>query len=128
MLKDLNETAQKRFNDLRSKLQLDIQKPIIEKAITLTQEKIDNMLDPDDARQTLAHAVGEASDAANIVDDTFTFIDSLRLPPELSLAIGLIISGNKTNKLLDIENARLTLKKYLYERGFDAKREETSND
>lgn len=115
MLKDLNETAQKRFNDLRSKLQLDVQKPIIEKAITLTQEKIDKMADPDDARQTLAHYVGEAADAANIVDDTFAFIDSLKLPPELSLAIGLIISANKTNNKQDIANAVAALGRYCNE-------------
>lgn len=98
----VNNYAQKKFEELRRKMQLDIQKPIVQKAIILTQEKIDEMSDVSEAQDIFNNNCNEAVIKANEIDRTFSFIEGLKLPPKLSLAIGLIISGHKTGNTQDL--------------------------
>jgi len=122
MSQNLNAIANNRFNEIRKKLKLDLQKPLINKGIELTQEKLDLMMDSKhtlqkdelklmDTDDELDSAVKEAEK----IDETFEFIDSLSLPPKLSLAIALIISGNKTGNKQDFATAVAHLGEHLNE-------------
>lgn len=108
----VNDYAQKKFIELRHKLKLDVQKPLIQNALKLTQEHMDKMSDAQSAQVIFDSGTNDAREAARNVDNTFNFIDSLQLPPNLSLAIGLIISGHKTRNKEDIAKAVAALGEY----------------
>lgn len=101
----LNDIAQQRFEKLRTKLMLDVQKPILQHGITLTQETIDELSDVCSAKSIINSACDAAIKNTNEIDKTFDYINSLQLPPQLSLAIGLIISGHKTKNSQDLIKA-----------------------
>lgn len=110
-LDDINNRAQEKFIKLRHKLKLDVQRPHIQNAITLTQEKLNEMDDVRHAQNIFEENCQEAVQDARFVDNTFNFIESLKLPKSYSLAIGLIISAHKTNNInMDIEKAIEALK------------------
>lgn len=108
----INDYAHEKFVELRSKLKLNVQKPILKETITLTQEQIDNMMGAQSASVVFDEGIKQATEAARNVDNVFNFIDSLNLHPQLSLAIGLIISGHRTENKEDIAKAIVALGEY----------------
>lgn len=116
----LNDKAQERFLELKKKMNLIIKDSIKDKVGDLTQEKLDKMMDynhiltKDEIKITRKNPeLDEAINEADKIQETFDFIDSLNLPPQLSLAIGLIISAHKTNNKQDIVNAVVALGEYI---------------
>lgn len=116
----LNDKVQERFEILKRKMNLNIRETIKERPIELTQEKLDNMLNPkhiltkDELKLSNSVAgLSEAVDEADKVQEVFDFIETLELPPQLSLAIGLIISAHKTNDNQDIVKAVVALGEYI---------------
>lgn len=137
----LNDKAQERFKALRHKLKLDLQKPIFKEVESATLKHIQEVADRPIPSSVLSIHVGDeanqlfnkAKQEVNFVDSSFQFIESLKLPNELSLAIGLIISGHRTNNILEVNDARNILKAYVYKYGYGAinekeTRKETTND
>lgn len=113
-LEELNKDAQERFMILRRKMKLDVinislekenvpLKPINEK---LLQKLLDN--------KQLQNQIDTETD---FVSESFSFIESLNLSPQLSLAIGLIISHSKTDKPEEIAQAIQVLENYCVGRG-----------
>lgn len=125
-LVDLNERAQDSFNRLRNKMKLDLQAPLIKKGIDINEKKIQEMLNTPfshaDTINTLKNnpALNEAIEEAQFVDNSFSFIESLNLPPQLSLVIGMLISFNKTNNEADLINARKYLKEFVLMKGYSS--------
>lgn len=116
----LNDRAQQKFNELKTKMNLHIKGSIKDKVGDLTQEKLDKMLDynhiltKEEIKITRKNPeLDEAINKADEIQETFGFIDSLNLPPQLSLAIGLIISAHKTNDNQDIAKAVVALGEYI---------------
>lgn len=116
----LNDRAQQKFNELKTKMNLHVRESIKDKVGDLTQEKLDNMLNPKHTltkdELKITRKVPELDEAINKVDEiqeTFDFINSLNLPPQLSLAIGLIISGYKTKNEQDFAKAVLAIGEHI---------------
>lgn len=116
----INDRAQAKFAELKKKMKLDLQQPVIEKRPDLTQEKLDQMMDSkhiltkQEIKETRIDSnLNEAVVKAEEIDETFEYIDSLKLPSQLSLAIGYIISSYKTNNNDDIALAVAALGEYV---------------
>lgn len=119
MSQNLNDAAQKRFQELKTKMNLHVKEVVKDKVGDLTQEKLDKMMDynhiltKDEIKITQKNPeLDEAINKADEIQETFEFIDSLKLPSQLSLAIGLIISAHKTGNKGDIAQAVVTLGEY----------------
>lgn len=122
-LADLNERAQESFNKVKRNMKLNLS------VNTLQENKAGyGVYDLDKFEKAVAEgkydndnitpAVAEKlEDNMNYINNSFDFIESLNLPPQLSLAIGYIISHSKTNKIEEIESAIKTLVEYLPQHG-----------
>lgn len=113
-----NINAKKRFEEIKQKLKVNLQKPILEKAtgIILDTEKLQKMLyDPvfRPEKREFDEACHEAISVAKEVDVSLDFITSLNLPPELSIAMAYIISANKKKSIQELEEASLCLAKQI---------------
>lgn len=103
----LNEVAQERFEKLREKLKLDIIKRqdtfkrVIKDKDNLTEEEFAEF----QAHPITKQIDKEIEENRDLVDAAFDFIGSLNLPPNLSLAIGLIISAHKTKDNKNLQKA-----------------------
>lgn len=138
----INDIAQKRFEELKKRFHLNQIAPVlpqhkqeqINNEVT-TKDSIDKVIKETEARIAYSPETSDAQASiteskAKFVEDSFNFIESLNLPPQLSLAIGLIISGNKTDNIEDFLKAKNTLKEYILYKGYgglDAEREEETN-
>ena len=100
----INDDAQNRFSKLRQKFKLDTikhleeDKQVVAKVTGLTEEEFQEFQNTPEVKQV-------ENQKTKLVDDTFDFIESLALPPQLSLAIGLIISANKTKSSANLGKA-----------------------
>lgn len=113
-LVELNKRAQDSFNRLKTKLKLDLQAPLIEEGIKISEQKIQQMLDAPERIQNIEQlelnsSLNKAEKVAEFVDNSFSFIESLNLSPQLSLAIGLIISASKTRKCSELGQAVIAI-------------------
>lgn len=120
MSQNLNDHAQAKFAELKKRMKLDLQQPVKEKRPDLTQEKLDQMMDSrhvltkEETKELVKDSeLNSAMSKAEEVDELFAYIDSLKLPTQLSLVIGLIISGHKTNNKKDIALAVAALGEYI---------------
>lgn len=122
---NLNDRAQKRFQALKKKFHLDQIASVlptdrqdqIRNAVTM-KDSIDKVIKETEARITYSPDVSDgerwiANEKAQFVENVFKFIETLNLPPQLSLAIGLIISAHKTGNKQDIARAIGALGEYL---------------
>lgn len=114
-LDKLNTKALNRFEEIKNRLKFDLGTKVVKQVseqqqvvpITLTQDKIDEMMDgpirnyPEEQRPQLVAVASEV----DFVDKVFGYIGSLELPLNLSMAIALIISGNKTGNKADLQKA-----------------------
>lgn len=88
----INEDAQDRFKKLRSKMQLDLQAPAMRNLLIQMHAGVKELLDDPKGDFTNIEVVSdkiapksdEAIKAIRFVDDSFSFIESLSLPPQLS--------------------------------------------
>lgn len=124
---ELNKDTQERFLILRRKLKLNVVESFGEDKVeaaelrertiknTLKQEDWDKLSDP--TKQISAKEAEEIIKAESFINNSFDFIDSLNLPPQLSLAIGLIISHSKTGKMEEISSACQILEDYIIGKG-----------
>lgn len=97
-LEEINKDAQERFAKLKTKMKLDGISNVSKFQEELTKQLQDkdipkNSVLADKINEKIANATQKQM---NFVDDSFSFIESLNLPPQLSLAIGYIISYGKT--------------------------------
>lgn len=114
-LDKLNSRALNRFEEIKNKMKFNLGSSVVQdiskekntEPITLTQNKVDEMMSqpinsyPENQRDQLVAVAGEVE----FVDNTFDFINSLELPINLAMAVGLIISGAKTKDRNDLEKA-----------------------
>lgn len=108
-LRKFNLKAEEAFLRLRKKLKLDI---------VLAAAKRENvpvgLIDKERVEDMLNNTYPKMVEGALFeVDKTFNFIDSLKLQPNLSLAIGLIISASKTNNKSELNKAIAAITKEL---------------
>lgn len=110
-----NKFAADRFEAIKAKMKFDLGTKVIQsvsqeqntKPITLTQDKVDEMLSapiknyPEEQRAQMVAVAGES----DYVDNVFEYIDSLELSPNLSMAIALIISANKSRDKEELKKA-----------------------
>lgn len=115
-----NKFAADRFEAIKAKMKFDLGTKVIQsvsqeqntKPITLTQDKIDELMNspihnyPEEQRDQLVAVAGES----DYVDNVFEYIDSLELSANLSMAIALIISASKTKDVEELEKAILCIK------------------
>ena len=114
----LNERAMEKFNELKRRLQLNVQKDSMSKAFIAQQERIQELMDAsfplslDDIRRSpqVQRHMEQAIIAADDIDKAFNYINSLEMSPNLSLAMGLIISASKTKDIEDLEKAMDAIK------------------
>jgi hypothetical protein len=114
-LDDLNSRAQDSFNRIKQRMQLHLQYKQVKEAKNLMEEDFQKMQQsgrPIDSIP-LENKLQEIAETNEFVDSTFDFIESLKLPNELSLAIALIVSGYKTNKTEDYRKAIDSLENYI---------------
>lgn len=105
-LEEINKDAKERFSRLKTKMKLDLQDPLIKKGIDINKKKIQELLNAPEFIETVDlrenPRLDEAIKEIQFIDNSFNFIESLNLPPQLSLAIGLIIAGNKSKDKFEI--------------------------
>lgn len=112
----INEDAMDRFEKLKQKMKLDTikrleeDKQVVAKICELTEEEFQEFQKAPEVNEVFKQQT-------EFVDDSFKFIESLNLPPQLSLAIGYIISHSKTNKIEEISAACQTLEDYIIGKG-----------
>lgn len=121
-LEEINKDAQERFAKLKHKMKLDLGLSVINTALEIDkapkidmnklQEIADKQIPPEGHESLLNKPSNKAQkemdklkDVTNFVNNSFSFIDSLNLPPQLSLAMGLIISYGKTKNHEDLDRA-----------------------
>lgn len=120
----LNAKAQESFNKLRTKMKLDLQTPLIKEGIKINESKIQELFDaPKDTLVSIKYlkdnpALDKAIEEIKFVDNSFYFIESLNLPSQLSLAIGLIIAGNKTKDRFELIKAIEILQQFDHEKAW----------
>lgn len=131
--KTLNDVAQDRFKELKKKFHLNqissvltrsdreqiVNEATMKDSIDDVIKRTENKLTYD--RNLHQSEINIAESRAKFVEDSFNFIESLELPTQLSLAIGLIISGHKTDNITDIGNAIQTLEDYIIGVGHEKK-------
>jgi len=117
---DLNEKAKDSFARLKTKMKLDLQGKKINEAKVLLNEEFEQLQKTQKRVDTIPtlEKIDEITEANHFVDSAFDYIEKLKLPPKLSLAIGLIVSGNKTNNPEDYNNARIAIKEHLMAIGY----------
>jgi hypothetical protein len=119
---EINRRAQDKFSSLKTKLKLDLVKQSLHVAkndVDLERlEKMFNEGKKEEVLKEVAENLQVANSKMEFVDASFDFIESLQLPPKLSLAIGLIVSGHKSNNPEDYNNARIAIKEHLMAIGY----------
>lgn len=122
-LDKLNNIALQRFQLIKDKLKCDILIPLVPsgskvaglaKGYKMGDEKLAKLLEESFAVSDLP-AKEKAEEACKFVDETFSFIESLNLPPTLSLAIAKIISYGKTKQEIDLSHAADIINEYIVE-------------
>jgi hypothetical protein len=111
-LNTLNEKAQEKFDKLKSRMKLDISakleanRRIMQEAVRLPEEDFREI--SEDPR-----VIEVENELKKEVDLAFNYIDSLKLPPQLSLAVGYIVAFSRSNKTIELEIAIETLREFL---------------
>jgi hypothetical protein len=110
---DINNAAQIKFEELKKRMKLDLRDiattNVIENVIKENSTK--NSLTEEDFNvlqnhpKVIASTENVVRTIDNFVEESFAFIEKLKLPPNLALAVGLIISGNKTKDNEDLIKA-----------------------
>lgn len=136
---NVNQRAQLKYSQLKKELKLDVGIPLIENIIeeqTGDRIKIDRQklqaLFNDEIKvipelekyrgiSTKLENVKKVEKIVEEIDNTFEFIDSLMLPPQLSLAIGLIIAANNTKNRFELIKAIETLQHFDHEKNWKGK-------
>lgn len=104
---ELNRIAQERFLNIRKRMSLDIVHEEIARDQVPPQVDIIKLerIFSGEAVIGPVTTTSEIERKTNEIDKIFDFIESLELPPRLSLVIGLIISYDKTKDKTELEKA-----------------------
>lgn len=115
-LDDLNKEAQRRFDKIKNDWTGQIKKVLDEPDIEVVGKKIDvkkiqEMLDTPIEEYTNDGGIIKDNKSASIPNTVMDFIDSLNLPPNLSIAIAYIITSRDKGKLDNLQVARTFIEK-----------------